>query len=87
MDFLNKKLLSGIILLLFAVLMSFLIIDGYLNLNRDIKIYSDDVVNSIDQRMSFILAEVNVFPQYMGNLPGYILPLIASHWMRLNVVV
>ena len=65
--YLNKKLLCGIILLLFVILLAFLITDGYLNLDRDIKIYSADAVDIIDQRMNSLLSEVNIFPQYVGD--------------------
>ena len=66
-NFLNKKFLCGVILLLFLALMSLLILDGYLKLDRVIKIYSADAVDIIDQRMSSILSEVNIFPQFVGN--------------------
>jgi len=36
-NFLTKKLLIGIILLLFVILFAFLITNGYFNLNRDVK--------------------------------------------------
>ena len=66
-NFLTKKLLYGIILLLFVILLVFLITDGYLNLGRDIKIYSADAVDIIEQRMKSLLSEVNIFPQYVGD--------------------
>jgi len=66
-NFLNRKLLYGTILLLFVILFAFLITDGYFTLNRDVKIYSADAVDIIDQRMDSLLSEVNVFPQYVGD--------------------
>ena len=65
--FVGKKLLIGIILLLFVILFAFLITNGYFNLNRDVKIYSADSVDIIDQRLSSLLSEINIFPQYTGN--------------------
>jgi len=65
--FVSRKFLIGIILLLFVVLLIFLITDGYLKLDRDIKINSADAVDIIDQRISSLLSEVNVFPQYVGD--------------------
>ena len=66
-NLLNKKLLCGIILLLFVILFAFLITDGYFELDRDVKIYSADAVDIIDQRMTSLLSEVNIFPQYVGD--------------------
>lgn len=66
-NFLNKKLLCGIILLLFVILFAFLITDGYFNLDRDVKIYSADAIDIINQRMTSLLFEMNIFPQYIGN--------------------
>ena len=66
-NLLNKKLLCGIILLLFVTLFAFLITNGYFNLDRDVKIYSADAVDIIDQRMNSLLSEVNIFPQYVGD--------------------
>ena len=65
--FVGRKPLIGIILLLFLILLVFLITDGYFNLDRDIKIYSADAVDIIDQRMKSLLSEVNIFPQYVGD--------------------
>ena len=65
--FVGRKLLCGIILLLFIILFAFLITDGYFNLDRDIKISSADAVDIIDQRMASLLSEVNIFPQYAGD--------------------
>jgi len=65
--FVGRKLLIGIIILLFVILFAFLITDGYFTLNRDIKIYSADSVDIINQRLSSLLSEVNIFPQYAGD--------------------
>jgi len=65
--FIGRKLLVGIILLLFVVLLVFLITDGYFNLDRDIKISSADAVDIIDRRMVSLLSEVNIFPQFVGH--------------------
>jgi len=65
--FVGRKLLIGIILLLFVILLVFLIADGYFNLDRDVKIYSADSVDIINQRLSSLLSEVNIFPQYAGD--------------------
>jgi len=65
--FVGRKLLVGIISLLFVVLLVFLITDGYFNLDRDIRIYSADAVDIIDQRMASLLSEVNIFPQFVGH--------------------
>jgi len=65
--FVSRKLLIGIILLLFVMLLIFLITDGYLNLDRDIKINSADAVDIIDQRLSSLLSDVNIFPQFVGH--------------------
>ena len=65
--FLTRKFLCGIILLLFVILFSFLITDGYFTLNRDIKISSADSADIINQRLSSLLSEVNIFPQFVGN--------------------
>ena len=65
--FVGRKLLIGIILLLFVILFAFLITNAYFNLNRDVKIYSADSVDIIDQRLSSLLSEVNIFPQYAGD--------------------
>ncbi|MCH7850129.1 MAG: cache domain-containing protein [Nanoarchaeota archaeon] len=66
-NLLNKKLLYGVILLLFAILFLFLIFDGYFELDRDIRIYSAEAVDIIDQRITSLLFEVNVFPQFAGD--------------------
>jgi len=65
--FLTRKFLIGTILLLFVILFSFLITDGYFTLNRDIKISSADSLDIINQRLSSLLSEVNIFPQFVGN--------------------
>ena len=66
-SFLTRKFLIGTILLLFVILFSFLITDGYFTLNRDIKISSADSLDIINQRLSSLLSEVNIFPQFVGN--------------------
>ena len=66
-NFLTKKLLIGIILLLFVILLSFLITNGYFELDRDIKISSASSVDIIDQRMTSLLSEVNIYPQFVGD--------------------
>ena len=65
--FVSRKLLIGIILLLFVMLSVFLITDGYFELDRDIKINSADAVDIIDQRLSSLLSDVNIFPQLVGH--------------------
>jgi len=65
--FLTRKFLIGIILLLFVILFSFLITDGYFTLNRDIKISSADSADIINQRLSSLLSEVKIFPQFVGD--------------------
>lgn len=64
---LRKNLFVGLIAILFLVLLFFLIIDGYLGLDRDLRINSADIKDSIDYRMAFLLYEVNVFPQDIGD--------------------
>ena len=66
-SFLTRKFLIGTILLLFVILFSFLITDGYFTLNRDIKISSAGSLDIINQRLSSLLSEVNIFPQFVGN--------------------
>ena len=64
---LTRKFLLGMILLLFVILFSFLITDGYFTLNSDIKISSADSADIINQRLSSLLSEVKIFPQYVGD--------------------
>ncbi|MCH8945827.1 MAG: cache domain-containing protein [Nanoarchaeota archaeon] len=66
-NLLNKKLLCGMILLLFVILFSFLITDGYFTLNRDIKISSADSLDIIGQRMSSFLLKINTYPEFVGH--------------------
>ena len=65
--FLSRKFLISLICVLFLILFAFLIIDGYLNLDRDEKIYTAEAKDMIDQRISSLLAEINIFPQNIGD--------------------
>ncbi len=65
--FINRKFLVGLICILFLALSAFLITDGYFNLNRDIKLYSAERMDVIDYRMTSLLSEINIFPQYIGD--------------------
>lgn len=62
-----KKVYVLIIVCLFVVLFSFLIVDGYLNLDMDVKIYVAGVKDMIDQRTGSLLFEINIFPQDLGD--------------------
>ncbi len=65
--FLNRKFLIILICILFLVLFAFLITDGYLNLNRDKQIYTAEAKDMINQRISSLLFEINIFPQNIGD--------------------
>ena len=65
--FLSRRFLISLVCVLFLVLFTFLIIDGYLNLNRDEKIYTAEAKDMIDQRMASLLFEMNIFPQDIGD--------------------
>jgi len=65
--FIGRKFLIGLICVFFFVLFVFLMSDGYFGLDRDIKIHAADVRGMIDQRMTSLLFEMNIFPQYTGN--------------------
>ncbi len=61
--FINRKFLIILICILFLILFAFLIVNGFLNLNRDEKIHIAEAKDMIDQRMDSLLIEMNVFPQ------------------------
>ncbi len=64
---LSRKFLIGLICIFFLILLAFLITDGYFNLNRDLKLHTADTKDMIDQRMTTLLSEINIFPQHVGN--------------------
>ena len=63
----SKKSLILLICLLFIILLAFLVTDSYIDLKRDLRIYTADAIDIIDQRMTSLLSEVNIFPQHTGN--------------------
>ena len=65
--FISRKFLISLICIFFLLLLTFLIIDGYFNLNRDLKIHSASAIDMIDQRTSSLLFEINIFPQDIGD--------------------
>ncbi len=65
--FISRKFLIGLICILFLILFAFLITDGYLNLDRDERIYTAEVKDMINQRTSSLLFEINFFPQDAGD--------------------
>ncbi len=64
--FLSRKFLISLICILFLVLFAFLIIDGFFNLGRDEKIYIAGIKDMIDQRMTSLIFEINIFPGGAG---------------------
>jgi methyl-accepting chemotaxis protein len=64
---LSRKFFVGVIFLLFILLFTFLIINGYFNFSSHEKMYISAAKDMIDQRMRSLLFEMNVFPQYIGN--------------------
>jgi len=65
--FISRKFLISLICISFLALFAFLISDGYFSLDRDITIHAADARSMIDQRMTSLLFEMNLFPQYTGN--------------------
>ena len=65
--FISRNFLISLIGILFILLLTFLIINGYLNLNRDLKIHSASAIDMIDQRTTSLFFEMNIFPQDIGD--------------------
>ncbi len=65
--FISRKFLISLICILFLLLLTFLIINGYLGLNRDLKIHSASAIDMINQRTTSLLFEMNIFPQDIGD--------------------
>ena len=65
--FFNKNFFIGLILLSLIILFSFLAIDGYSNLNKNLQIHNAGTINLIDQRMVSLFFEINNFPKSVGN--------------------
>lgn len=63
----NKKFFVSMIIILFVVLLAFLAIQGYYEMERDIKFNLADTKNMVDQRISSLLYEINIFPQDIGD--------------------
>lgn len=63
----SRKLFLIIIVLLFLVLLVFIAFQGYYEMDRDIKINSAGTKDMIDQRISSLLFEINIFPQDIGD--------------------
>lgn len=62
-----KKIYLSMICLLFLVLFSFLMFNSYYGFERNVDMHSDDTKDMINQRVTLLLHELNIFPQYIGN--------------------
>src|SRR3989339_172266 len=57
--FITKIILFSLIFIFFIFLLVFLILDGYFELKRDLKIYNADAKDIINQRINSLLSETN----------------------------
>jgi methyl-accepting chemotaxis protein len=65
--FISRRFLISLICIFFFILLTFLIIDGYFNLKRDLKIHSASTIDMVDQRTTSLLFKMNIFPQDIGD--------------------
>lgn len=65
--FFNKKFLIGLVCTLFIMLVAFLAMEKYTDMKVNSRIYSADVLDAIDQRMTSLFFELNNFPRSAGN--------------------
>jgi len=63
----NKKILLGLITVLLLILLSFLVIWGYSDLSKKVKLHSAQNIDIIDQRMRSLFLEINSFPRLIGD--------------------
>ncbi len=63
----NKKFLFGLICILFLILLGFLVVRDYSNLNKNLKIRNASTLDIIDQRINSIFLEINNFPGNAAN--------------------
>src|SRR3989339_347120 len=61
--FVTKKFLFSLIFIFFIFLLVFLILDGYFELKRDLKIYNADAKDIINQRINSLLSETDPLPE------------------------
>ena len=61
------KVLVAFVSFLFIVLFAFLVMNGYSNLNNHIDETHKELFDTIDQRVKFIILEINDFPKSAGN--------------------
>jgi methyl-accepting chemotaxis protein len=66
-NLLTRKFFVVLISIFFLVLFTFLIFDGYLNLERDKEIYIINAKDMISDRVNSLLFEMNILPQDIGN--------------------
>lgn len=66
-DKISRKFLMILISIFFILLLTFLVSESYLNLKRDWRIQEANSRDMIDQRITSLLSDVEIFPQNIGN--------------------